>query len=375
MSNCCGEKPVDKTSVPIESHAPSACCGANNKSSQNPDCHDHRQFDVLLWVCLVICVFFYLLHLASFQLPFHSINHFASSIADLLNTLWWGVLLGILFVGLLAKVPQSLVLSVLGKGGSFNGLLRSTLAGLLLDLCSHGILMVGMKLYQKGASLGQVMAFLIASPWNSLSLTLIMVALIGLPWTLVFILLSLLIALVTGYIFDYCVKTGVLPPNPHTEPLPENIQFSRVFAEQWRSIEWQPGLLISIIREGLSGAKMVLRWLLFGVILASLIRTFVSVDLFQTWFGPSLVGLTLTLIAATVVEVCSEGSTPIAADIMTRAHAPGNSFTFLMAGVSTDYTEVMSIKDTMKSWKIALFLPLVTLPQILVLGYLLNHFR
>lgn len=384
MSNCCGDKPEVEKSCHTESHdhvnhEHATCCGTSGSetssgNTQEPSCHDHTKFDWLLWGSLTICVIFYLHHLLSFSISIDWINHFSHGVFDLLNTLWWGVLLGIMFVGILAKIPQSLVLSALGQGGTFKGLLRATFAGVFLDLCSHGILMVGMKLYQKGASLGQVMAFLIASPWNSFSLTLIMVALIGLPWTLAFIVLSLLIALVSGYIFDYCVKTGVLPQNPNTQSLPENFQFSSVFAEQWRSIEWQPKLLISIIREGLSGAKMVLRWLLFGVILASLIRTFVSVDVFQQWFGPSLIGLTLTLIAATVIEVCSEGSTPIAADLMTRANAPGNSFTFLMAGVSTDYTEVMSIKDTMKSWKIALFLPLITLPQILVLGYLLNHF-
>ena len=45
-----------------------------------------------------------------------------------------------------------------------------------------------------------------------------------------------------------------------------------------------------------------------------------------------------------------------------------------MAGVATDYTEIMSIRDTMQSWKIALYLPLVTLPQILLLGAILNQF-
>ena len=59
---------------------------------------------------------------------------------------------------------------------------------------------------------------------------------------------------------------------------------------------------------------------------------------------------------------------------MNRAAAPGNSFTFLMAGVSTDYTEIMSIRDTTASWKIALFLPLVSVPQIMILGYILNQF-
>jgi hypothetical protein len=57
---------------------------------------------------------------------------------------------------------------------------------------------------------------------------------------------------------------------------------------------------------------------------------------------------------------------------MTRASAPGNSFAFLMAGVATDYTEIMVLRDTTKTWKIPLFLPLITLPQIILLGWILN---
>jgi uncharacterized membrane protein YraQ (UPF0718 family) len=51
---------------------------------------------------------------------------------------------------------------------------------------------------------------------------------------------------------------------------------------------------------------------------------------------------------------------------------PGYSFTFLMTGVSADYTEVMVLKETTNSWKIPLFLPLITLPQIIVFVLLLN---
>jgi uncharacterized membrane protein YraQ (UPF0718 family) len=70
----------------------------------------------------------------------------------------------------------------------------------------------------------------------------------------------------------------------------------------------------------------------------------VPTEIFATWFGATLLGLLTTLIAATIIEVCSEGSVPIAADLMTRAQAPGNAFTFLMAGAATDYTEIMVLR-------------------------------
>ena len=75
---------------------------------------------------------------------------------------------------------------------------------------------------------------------------------------------------------------------------------------------------------------------------------------------------------ATTIEVCSEGSTPLATDILNRAHAPGNGFAFLMSGVASDYTEIAIFKDTTKCWKIALFLPLITVLQLNIIAALLN---
>jgi hypothetical protein len=45
-----------------------------------------------------------------------------------------------------------------------------------------------------------------------------------------------------------------------------------------------------------------------------------------------------------------------------------------MAGAATDYTEIMSLKETTGRWSKALLLPAVTVPQILVIGYLVNTF-
>ena len=46
---------------------------------------------------------------------------------------------------------------------------------------------------------------------------------------------------------------------------------------------------------------------------------------------------------------------------------------FLMAGVATDYTEVMVLKNTTASWRIALLLPAITVPQIVLLAWIMNQ--
>jgi len=263
-------------------------------------------------------------------------------------------------------------MSALGTNKGLQGVIRATAAGVLLDLCNHGILMVAAKLYERGANLGQVMAFLIASPWNSFSFTLILISLIGVAWTLAFIVLSAVIAIVTGLIFNRLIANHWLASNPNHITLPQDFKFWQEAKAQLKQINWSFRFIQSMVIQGVKDSRMVLRWILFGILLAAMIRAIIPGDTFSTYFGATLAGLGLTLIAATIIEVCSEGSIPLAADLFTRANAPGNSFAFLMAGVATDYTEIMVIKSTTAQWKAALFLPLITLPQIVAVAFAVN---
>ena len=292
-----------------------------------------------------------------------------------MQKMYLGLVVAVFFVGFLTHIPQRIVTAFFGKQGTVGGIARATVLGVLLDLCSHGILIVAMNLYKKGVSLGQIMAFLIASPWNSFSLTIILISLVGWSKTLLFIGLSLVVAFISGLIFWKLVEKGVLPKNQYHQPPSTSATSMRFWDELKKGLgHFNVAFVVSVIVDGIRESRMVLRWLFVGVILVSLIEAFADPSLMKAYFGPTIMGLLLTTVAATVIEVCSEGSVPIASYLVNQTKATGNAFTFLMAGVSTDYTEVMSLKDTTKSWKIALFLPLVTLPQILLLGYLLNMF-
>lgn len=341
------------------------CCGNEPTVKQRPD--------ILLWSTLSLVSIGYMLNLIFSDLmsSWILLSTMTESIRQLMDSMWIGLALGMFFVGLLGRVPREFVTSMLGRGNSFVGILRATFAGVLLDLCSHGILLVAMRLYQRGASLGQVMAFLIASPWNSLSLTVILIALIGWKWTLLFIVCSMVIGIASGLVFNWLVNRGTLPANPNTIEL-NGFKPWHEAKKRWQATEFSVHWVSTMLWDGIKDSRMIVRWLLLGVLLAAAIRTFVPIDSFQTYFGATLAGLGMTLIVATILEICSEGSTPIAADLVTRAQAPGNGFAFLMTGVATDYTEIMSLRETTKSWKVALFLPLVTVPQVIVFSWVMN---
>ncbi|MBK26973.1 MAG: ATPase [Halobacteriovorax sp.] len=299
--------------------------------------------------------------------------HFSHSIVELMNTMAPGILLGLVFVGLLSFIPREVVISAVGSPTSIKGIFKATAAGLLLDLCSHGILMVGMKLYERGASLAQVMAFLIASPWNSISLTFILFTLVGAKLTISFIVLSGIIAIITGLIVRVLLLKKLIPNNINQTELPSDYQvwpnLKASFKGKFFTVLFYKELAVNGFRDG----QMVLRWIFFGAVLTSAVRLVASPEILQEYVGPTMGGMGITLFVATVLEVCSEGSTPLAADLVTRAKAPGNAFAFLMTGVSTDYTEIMSLKDTTKSWLCTLILPALTIPQIVLISYLLNQ--
>ena len=127
------------------------------------------------------------------------------------------------------------------------------------------------------------------------------------------------------------------------------------------------------IVRGMAGLlDMVLGWILIGMILASLVSAFVPGRLFHRFLGPSFGGLLATMLMATVFEVCSEGTSPLAFEIYRQTGAFGNAFVFLMGGVVTDYTEIGLLWKNLGR-RTALWTLALTLPQVLLLGWVLNQ--
>lgn len=340
---------------------PSPCCGGQRSS-----------IDWLFWASLVLFVAGCLLPSSPWPLPDWA-QTYGETCRALVHQAWWAIAMGIGLMGVLAHTPKEMIAALLGKPGSWQGLFRATAAGLALDLCNHGILMVAMGLYRRGASLGQTIAFLIASPWNSFSLTLLLAALIGWPWMLAFVGLSTLVGLLTGFLVEKLTRSGHLPANPHAVALPQNFSYRKAWSDMKAPLRPSIANVLRLLRIGLRDSRMVLRWIVFGFVLTAAVKAFLPPALLHQHFGPTLWGLGLTLLTTTLLEVCSEGSSPLAAELLRTARAPGNAFTFLMAGAATDYTEIMSLRSTTGRWICALALPILSVPQVLLISYWLNQ--
>ncbi len=286
------------------------------------------------------------------------------------------VFIGIVFGGLIEwLVPKEYVSKLLAQKTK-RTIPIAVFMGFLMTACSHGILAISMQLYKKGASGPSVVAFLLASPWANLPLTVIMFGFFGLKAFFI-IFSAIIIAIITGYIFMFLDSRSLIEHNPNTMEVDASFSIRNDIKERISKIEFTNERIVNgskIVYEGsISLGQMVMWWIMLGVFICSIFAAYVPAHLMQQFMGPTVLGLFVTLFFATVIEICSEGSAPLAFEIYRQTGAIGNSFTFLMAGVVTDYTEIGLLWSNV-GWKTAVLLPIITVPQVILFAYLANIF-
>ncbi len=304
----------------------------------------------------------------SFLMPFRQ------AFIAYLKTIWWAVLLGMFLGGIIDHyIPQEYISKILARKSPFT-ILNAVFLGFLMSACSHGILALSIQLHKKGASNPAVVSFLLASPWANFAITMILISLFGLKGLFI-IIAAIIVAINTGFIFIFLEKKGLIEKNKNIVEVSEQFSILRDFKFRLKNYSFGLKTLIGdfkgVIRGALALSDMVLWWIILGMLIASLAGAYIPVHFFHRFMGTTLLGLIVTLALATIIEVCSEGSSPLAFEIYKQTGALGNSFVFLMAGVATDYTEI-GLLWTNVGRRVALWLPVITVPQIVVIGYLAN---
>lgn len=292
------------------------------------------------------------------------------------RTIWWAIILGLLLGGMIDHfIPREYISSVLARRKK-RTIFYAVVLGFFMSACSHGILAIAMELHKKGASNPAVVAFLLASPWANITLTVMLVGFFGA--NAFFIIFSaIIIAIITGLIFQVLEKYRLIETNANSIKTDDQFSILDDVRRRFKEYSFSAGSVKSDIKGVFEGAvslgNMIVWWILLGLGIASILGAYVPTSVFQRFLGPTLTGLLITLALATVIEVCSEGSAPLAFEIFRQTGALGNSFVFLMAGVVTDYTEIGLIWHNVGK-KTALWLPLVTVPQVMALGMIANIF-
>ena len=311
--------------------------------------------------------------IASYFLPV--LEPFRKSLFIYIHKIWWAILLGLILGGIIDHfVPREYISHILSRPRRQTIFYAVTL-GFFMSACSHGILALSIELHKKGASNPSVVAFLLASPWANLPVTIMLIAFFGLIKALYIIISSLIIAVITGLIYQALESKGIIEVNKNTQKLEENFSIIADLKKRILHYKFSKAQFLSDLKCVYNGAamlnNMVLWWILIGMALASLIGAYVPQDIFHRYMGPTAFGMLVTLILATIMEVCSEGTAPLAFEIFSQTNALGNAFVFLMAGVVTDYTEIGLLWFNVGR-RVAVWLPIITVPHVIIFGIIAN---
>lgn len=361
-THCCEDGDV-KSSQACRGHKPPACCPAGGDKKK--PWYKTGLF-VISGLTLVLLG-------ASFVFP--AMAGFHRTFGEYVGMMFWPVVAGFFVGGLIDHyVPKTYIskhLSVPRK----RTILYSVGLGFLMSACCHGILAISMEIHKKGASGPAVVSFLLASPWANLPITILLFGFFG-PKAFLIVGGALLVAVITGYILQGLDRLGWIERNRHSVEVEEGFSIWQDILRRFREHEFSHENFWKAFRGVFGGAiglgEMVVPWILVGIVLGGLVTTFVPGHTFHHYFGPTLLGLFLTMVLATVLEVCSEGTSPLAFTIYQQTGAFGNAFAFLMGGVVTDMTEIGLVWKNLGP-RTAFWMLAISLPQVVFLGWIFNR--
>lgn len=290
-------------------------------------------------------------------------QHILHSFINILNEMSPYVLLGFLIAGILHVFVNEATLTRHLSGNGWKSVVKAAAIGIPLPLCSCGVLPTAVSLRRQGASKAATTSFLIATPQTGVDSIAATYSLLGLPFALIRPVAALLGAMFGG------MAVGHLAPDK------EVANKNSVSAP----VEEKPVSLMKKIKESLRYGFVDMidsmgKWLVIGLVIATLITIFVPDSFFVGLRQYPLVAMIAVVLIAVPMYICATGSIPIAMSLMLKGLSPGVAFVMLMAGPAANFASILILDKTQGRKATAIYVSSVIITAIvfgLIIDFLL----
>ena len=263
------------------------------------------------------------------------------------------LLLGMFFSGLISIfVDNSFIFKHIGSK-NFLSVLKSTLFGIPLPLCSCGVIPVAATLREGGASKGSTVSFLVSTPQTGVDSILLTYGMMG-P---VFAVFRPLAALFSG------MFSGIII-NQFDDDRHHHVNSEQTIKEEKEDLRIR---LVSGLKYGfISLPSDIVVPLFQGLVVAALISVTIPPDFIASHFSSSpLMQYTMLLAISIPIYVCATASIPIAVALLAKGLSPGSIFIFLMAGPATNASSIAIIKNILGKKTLYYYLGLISFTAVL----------
>lgn len=298
----------------------------------------------------------------------------AGSIGDTLMEASFYLLLGLLAAGIVkAWVNEQKILRSIGQP-DFSSVVKASLVGIPLPLCSCSVVPMAMSIREKGASKGATVSFLISTPETGVDSIAMTYAMMDPLMTVFRPFAAMTTALTAGAIENTVSGKSSTLPNPLPDSSiqkdcsggycscsePASDKKSQFFFQKFRN-----ALRYAFV--DLLGDIVI--YLIVGLVLSGMIAAMIPDD----WFSqhPEWLIMLLMLVIGIPVYVCASASTPVAAALILKGISPGAALVFLLVGPATNLATI-AIVYKMMGMRSAIIYLLTIMSLAVGLGVLLN---
>jgi len=306
--------------------------------------------------------------------------------------------IGFLLSGLIHEfVPASWVERHLG-GRGVKPVLYSTLIGTILPICCFGSLPVAVSLHRKGARLGPVLAFLVATPATSITALLVTYGLLGLEFTVFIFFAVIAMGLVMGLVGNFItVRPKASTPQEQQAVDPVcgmNVEVGKAATAEYggetyyfccphcqQAFEHSPEEYMGGgSRQVAHRVKHVFRYafvdmvkeigpeLLLGLALAALVAAVAPVGEFVGAHFAGGLGYLFSLGFGLIMYICSTASVPLVHAFVSQGMNIGAGMVLLLVGPITSWGTMLVLRKEFGAKILAIYLAVVSVTS-LVLGY------
>lgn len=238
-----------------------------------------------------------------------------------------------------ALLPDDLVARHLGGRGPL-AVVKASLLGIPLPLCSCGVIPAAIGLRRQGAGRGPTAAFLVSTPETGVDSIAITWALLDPVMTVLRPLAAFVTATVTGLLVGRLPDAAgrEMPAAPGAGGAAEACAGNATGACAGPPVRASLGERLSAGQVYAFGELLadIGGWLLLGIAVAGLLTVLVPPELLAPLFAQRTLSLLLMLLVGIPLYICASASTPIAAALVLKGLSPGAALVFLLAGPATN---------------------------------------
>jgi len=263
-------------------------------------------------------------------------------------------------------VPEGAVYRHLGRDG-IKPVLYATVVGTLLPVCCWGSLPIAVSLRQKGAKLGPILAFLVATPATSVSALIVAYIVMGFHFAVYIFFAVIAMGLAIGLLGN-SLRTPASP--------------SAVGETACASGCCAGTVSINVKRSLAARVKAVFRYafvtlpkdigleIVIGILLAALVDSFMPIrhlieNYLHGWFG-----YVFSVVFGVLTYLCSTASVPLVHSLINQGLTPGAGMTLLLIGPVTSYGTLLILRKEFGSKVLAVFLIFLIVASVLLgLGF------